>query len=62
MRMSRYWKGWEYHITGTTMTGKRFKIVTPSIVHAMGINVYRGTVWSVDKETGKRKVLRRVWN
>jgi len=52
----------EYHVTGTLMNGKRFKIVTPSIIHAMGINLYRGTVWSVDTKTRKRTKLRRVWN
>jgi len=53
---------WEYHVTGVLVNGKRFKIVTPSIIHAMGINLWRGTVWSVDRTTGKRTKLKRVYN
>ena len=49
-----------YHVTGTDARGKRFKIVTPSYMHAMGINVYNGSVWEV--RNGKRKRIKRVFN
>ena len=50
-----------YHITGITRDGKRFKIVTDNAIHAMGINVWRGTKWIVN-ENGKRTVLQRIYN
>jgi len=49
-----------YHITGVTTRNKRFKIVTSNYVHAMGINLYRGSVWAVSN--GKRKLIRRIFN
>lgn len=49
-----------YIVTGVTIDGKRFRIVTPNQMHAFGINLYRGTVWFSDM--GKRHILRRVWN
>ena len=48
-------------VTGVTVRGSRFKIETENHIHAFGINLYRGTVWGV-LSTGKRKVLRRVFN
>jgi len=47
-----------YHVTGVDVYGKRFKIVTDNAIHAFGINLFRGSVWEVDKN-GKRKLLRR---
>lgn len=49
-----------YVITGVTASGKRFRIETTNQVHAMGINLYRGSVWEVDN--GRRKLLKRIWN
>ena len=49
-----------YHITGIDCAGKRFKIITRNYIHAMAINVYRGTKWKV--VNGKRKVMCRVYN
>ena len=52
-----------YHVTGVDVYGKRFKIVTDnrnSAIHAMYINLYRGSVWLV--EDGKRKLIKRVYN
>lgn len=62
------WNLWDeqdrlYHVTGVDVYGRRFKrIATSNRIHALSINLYRGTVWEVDKETGKRKVMVQVWN
>ena len=50
-----------YEVTGVDRSGRRFKITTTNAIHAGGINLYRGTVWQV-LPSGRRKVLRRVWN
>ena len=50
-----------YQVTGITRDGKRFKITTTNVIHAGGINLFRGTLWEV-LPSGRRKVLRRVWN
>ena len=49
-----------YIITGTDRTGKRFKLKTNNRIHALAINLWRGTVWQVDN--GKRRMLKRVYN
>ena len=51
----------EYHITGVTRSGARFRIETTNPTHAFGINLYRGTVWGVRKD-GSREKLRSTWN
>jgi len=52
-----------YKVTGlNAYSTKRFKaIVTDDVRHAMGINLWRGTVWGV-RPNGTRKTLRKVWN
>jgi|TARA_A100000172_G_C2975611_1_gene87527 hypothetical protein len=50
-----------YKITGKDVRGKRFKIYTTSRIHALGINLYQGTVW-IEKENGKWKPIKRVNN
>lgn len=51
-----------YKVTGVTRDGRRFKAIhTKNYHYAMGINLYRGTVWYKDAE-GKWRVLCRVWN
>lgn len=50
-----------YHVTGVTVTGERFKIVTDNYIHAMGINLWRGSVWEV-QASGKRRRIKQVWN
>jgi hypothetical protein len=50
-----------YQVTGVDRSGRRFKVTTTNAIHASGINLYRGTVWQV-LPSGRRKVLRRVWN
>jgi hypothetical protein len=49
-----------YHVTGTDTRGKRFRIVTSNPHHALGINLWRGTVWHV--RDGRRTSVRRVEN
>ena len=50
-----------YKVTGVTMNGKRFKIETNSRMHAFMINLWRGSVWELQKDD-KWKLLRRVYN
>ena len=49
-----------YAVTGVTVTGKRFRRVTDNPHMALGINLWRGTVWLV--RDGKRHMIRRVYN
>ena len=51
----------EYHVTGTLVSGKRFKQVHKTWSIADGINLYRGTKWGV-LPSGKRVRLVRVFN
>jgi len=50
-----------YLITGIDRENKRFKFYTSNRIQAFGINLYRGSVWSVDQD-GARKLLKRVRN
>lgn len=50
-----------YEVTGVSVHGKRFKIVTTNYLYARGINLYRGSVWE-RLPNGKRRLLWRVWN
>ncbi len=51
----------EYKVTGVLVNGSRFKAIhTDNIIHALGINLYRGTVWG--KVNGKWTVVRRTYN
>jgi len=52
----------KYLVTGVTTDGKRFSMSFLEQKWAFGINLYRGSVWEVHKESGKRRLLRRVWN
>lgn len=50
-----------YIVTGVTIYGKRFRAIhTNNIRHAMGINLYRGSVWL--EVNGKRTLIKRVYN
>lgn len=49
----------KYVVTGTTVQGKRFRLVYPTVFWAMGINLWKGSVWGI-KENGERKLLKRV--
>ena len=50
-----------YKVTGVTVHGKRFKIETSNRIHAFGINLWRGSVWKLQKNN-KWKLLQRVYN
>jgi len=50
-----------YLITGKTIKGQRFKINTTNYIHAMGINLYNGSVWSID-QNGKKQLIKRINN
>jgi len=50
-----------YHVTGVLRDGKRFRcMVYHNYMMAVGINLWRGSVWEVTD--GKRKLLKRVYN
>lgn len=49
-----------YDVTGVTVRGKRFRLSFSNLIHAMGINLWRGSVWEVSD--GKRKLIKRVYN
>lgn len=52
-----------YVVTGTLRNGSRFKPMQFSnYMHAMGINLYNGSVYEKDTVTGKRKLIKRVQN
>jgi len=48
--------GVTYEVTGVDRNGKRFKICTDNHIHALGINLWKGTKWLV-LPNGKRKIL-----
>ena len=51
-----------YHVTGVDVYGKRFKIVTSNPMHALGINLWRGSVWQIKAGQKKRRKIKEVWN
>jgi len=55
-----------YDITGIDVNGRRFSFSTINYTHAMGYNLWRGSVWKVTKEIGtktvKRELIKRVIN
>ena len=51
-----------YLVTGLLYrTNRRFSRTTATWRFAMGINLWRGSVWGVYPD-GRRKLLKRVWN
>ena len=52
--------GDRYQVTGITVYGQRFRIETTNPFHALGINIFRGTLWLV--RNNKRTILKRVHN
>ena len=52
-----YWK-W----CGTLFRGGRFTQTHSSLMHALAINVYRANLYEVNRATGKKKLIRKVWN
>lgn len=55
-------EGDKYHITGVDIYGKRFKVITSNPYHALGINLWRGTVWQLKNGASQRKAIKRVYN
>lgn len=53
---------YDYVVTGITTDGRRFKLQYRSYIMANSINLYRGSLWERHKATGKRKLLKRVYN
>jgi hypothetical protein len=54
-------RGDTYHVTGTLVNGRRFPpIVTRNPIHALGINLWHGSVWQI--RDGKRHLVKRVSN
>lgn len=51
----------QFIVTGKERSGKRFKIETSSYTYACMINLWNGSVWAL-LETGKRRLLKRVYN
>lgn len=52
-----------YEVTGVLTNGRRFKVIkTENLRHALSINLYRGTVWERDEQTGKRRRIKSVYN
>ncbi len=49
-----------YEVTGVDRSGSRFSISTRSRIQAMGINLWKGSVWAV--KNGKRTLIKRVEN
>ena len=50
-----------YIVTGVDVYGKRFRMGFASEQMAMGINLWNGSVWW-ESESGKRTLLKRVYN
>lgn len=42
--------------------GGRFRKHTTLATYALGINLWRGNVWGIRRDNGKRKLLKRVAN
>jgi hypothetical protein len=52
--------GGQFVITGTLVNDKRFRpIYTKTPQH---YNIWKGTIWKVDKTTGKRKRFQQINN
>ncbi len=49
-------------VTGTLVNGRRFRQQHSNGRHAFGINLWRGSVWGVRKDSGKRQLLKRCYN
>lgn len=51
-----------YLVTGYyAYSTRRFRRVYSNRLHALCINLWRGNVWEVN-ETGKRRLIKRVYN
>ena len=50
-----------YKVTGTDRSGRRFRMFYPNKSMALGINLWRGTVWEM-QPAGNWKIIKRVYN
>ena len=50
----------KYKITGVDRNGKRFRLFTSSYMHAMGINLWSGSVWMRSEPHQKWRLIKRV--
>ena len=50
-----------YVVTGVLTNGQRFRKTTVIALYALGINLWRGSVWGM-KHDGHRQLLKRVTN
>ena len=51
-----------YVVTGQMVDETRFSKKTQNPLYAFCINLWRGSVWGIRKDNGKRKLIKRVWN
>ena len=54
--------GDRYVVTGVCVDGRRFRVATDNPIHALGINLHRGTLWQIKAGENRRRVVRRVFN
>ena len=52
----------EFIVTGTEVRGKRFRHRYTNAMYAFGINLWRGSVWGIRRDNGRRQLLKRVVN
>ena len=50
-----------YKVTGVDKNGIRFRIETNNRMHALGINLWRGSVWEFTREN-KWRLIKRAYN
>jgi len=43
-------------------SNKKFRMESTNAYYAFGINLWRGKVWGVLKDSGKRKLLKSIYN
>lgn len=46
-------------VTGVRLNGQRFTITTTNYRYASAINVWRGSLWGVRVDTGRRQLITR---
>ena len=51
-----------YVVTGLLVQGGRFRRHTAIAGYALGINLWRGSVWGIRLDNGRRQLLKRVYN
>lgn len=51
----------KFVVTGVDTSGRRFRLTYREPQWALGINLWRGSVWAV-MPNGRRRLVRRVYN